>query len=310
MDDPLRVAQDETGDDEPGSPEEDTGSAAVRSRCAARCPEECGEEHECGGEQPGDLRAHLRPEEPRDPGRPPISGASGSAADDAPRLVPGEPAEAVVAEDQAEDAVVLRAAYVRPARGGPERDGGDPPARGDDERSSGCEQLTDSTPERRRGCDEIDESEARDDEERLQHLREEGQADEGADEEEPTGRGALERPRERIRGGDEHEGEQRVRVVEPEHEGRDRGERENEAREQAGARAEPAPHGRVQETDRGHAFEGLRGQDAPRVDAEQACGEVHHPERRGRLVDGDEVGGVERAEEERLPALRRRLHRG
>ena len=37
--------------------------------------------------------------------------------------------------------------------------------------------------------------------------------------------------------------------------------------------------------------------------------DVHHPEKARRLVDGDRVAGVERAEEERLPALRSGLHR-
>ena len=44
-----------------------------------------------------------------------------TAADDAAALVAGDPAEAVVAEDQVQDAVVLRAADVGPARRGPER---------------------------------------------------------------------------------------------------------------------------------------------------------------------------------------------
>ena len=38
--------------------------------------------------------------------------------------------------------------------------------------------------------------------------------------------------------------------------------------------------------------------------------EHHHPERRRRLVDGDRVAGVERAEQPRLPRLRAGLHRG
>ena len=39
------------------------------------------------------------------------------------------------------------------------------------------------------------------------------------------------------------------------------------------------------------------------------AGELHHPERERRLVDGDEVGGVEAAEEEGVPALRAGLDR-
>ena len=49
---------------------------------------------------------------------------------------------------------------------------------------------------------------------------------------------------------------------------------------------------------------------APGVDAEDAGRQVHDPQRRRRLVDGDEVGRVEAAEEEGLPALGARLDRG
>ena len=58
--------------------------------------------------------------------------------------------------------------------------------------------------------------------------------------------------------------------------------------------------------DRRDALERLRHEDAPRVDAEDPGRDLHDPQRRRRLVDGDEVRRVGRAEEERLPALRRR----
>ena len=57
-----------------------------------------------------------------------------------------------------------------------------------------------------------------------------------------------------------------------------------------------------------HRAPAARG--CPRADAEDPHRQGHHPERGGRLVDGDRVGGVERAEEHRLPALRAGLHRG
>ena len=62
----------------------------------------------------------------------------------------------------------------------------------------------------------------------------------------------------------------------------------------------------VEDAHGGHALEGLGNEHAPRVEAEDAGRQLHHPQRRRRLVDGDEVGRVERAEEERLPALRAR----
>ena len=55
---------------------------------------------------------------------------------DAARLVAGQPAEAVVAEDQVEDAVVLRAADVGPVGGRGQRDRGHPPSGGDHDRDA------------------------------------------------------------------------------------------------------------------------------------------------------------------------------
>ena len=70
------------------------------------------------------------------------------------------------------------------------------------------------------------------------------------------------------------------------------------------------PDGQVGEADRGDTLECLRHEDAPRVDAEHPRREVHHPERGGRLVNGDEVRRVEGPEEERLPARRASLDGG
>ena len=44
----------------------------------------------------------------------------------------------------------------------------------------------------------------------------------------------------------------------------------------------------VQHADRGHALERLGHEDAPRAHAEDAGRERHDPQRRRRLVDGDE----------------------
>ena len=67
--------------------------------------------------------------------------------------------------------------------------------------------------------------------------------------------------------------------------------------------------GEIGEADRGHTLERLGHEDAPRVDAEHASREVHHPQRGRRLVNRDEVRRVERSEEERLPARRPGLDR-
>ncbi len=100
-------------------------------------------------------------------------------------------------------------------------------------------------------------------EERLQHLREEPEPDERAGEQQPSGLATLERPGERVGRGDEQQRQERVRVVEPEHQRGDRRRREDRARDQARGRREAAADGRVEQPDRGHAFERLRDEDAP-----------------------------------------------
>ena len=79
---------------------------------------------------------------------------------------------------------------------------------------------------------------------------------------------------------DEQQHEQRVRVVEAEHERGDGREREHGARDQRGGRREPALDGREQDADRGDALERLRHEDAPRVHAEDARRDLHDPQRR------------------------------
>ena len=68
------------------------------------------------------------------------------------------------------------------------------------------------------------------------------------------------------------------------------------------------PDRRPQQRDGADGHQGLRGEHAPRREAEDPPRQRHHPQRGGRLVDGDRVGGVERAEEERRPVLRPGLH--
>ena len=66
----------------------------------------------------------------------------------------------------------------------------------------------------------------------------------------------------------------------------------------------------VEDADDRDALERLGHEDRPRAHAEDPRRDRHRPDRHRRLVDGDEVRRVGRAEEERLPALRPRLHRG
>ena len=66
-----------------------------------------------------------------------------------------------------------------------------------------------------------------------------------------------------------------------------------------------AAHGGVEQRDRADALERLRHQHAPRVQPEQPDREVHHPQRGGRLVDGDRVARIAGTEQHRRPVLSR-----
>ena len=272
VDDALHEAEHETGDDEPRAPHEDRGAPAVGALRRPHRDEQRHERDERCRQQPGDLRAHLGAEKPQEARRAPppcLSGAHRLAADHAAGLVAGDAAEAVVTEDQVEDAVVLRAADVGTTRRRPERDDGDPPAGGRDQRHPGRDELRGPVAKGRGRRDQVDERESRHHEQRLQHLRQESQPDEHADEQEPARPSLLERACQCVGGADEQQRQQRVGVVEAEHEHRHRRQREHGTRDQSRGRPETAAHGCVEQRDGGNALECLRDEDAPRVDAEE-----------------------------------------
>ena len=174
----------------------------------------------------------------------------------------------------------------------------------------GDDQLAHPAPEPRGRGDQVHEAERRQHEHRLQHLGEEAEADHGEADVQPLAAGVLERPGDAVGAERQHQHEHRVGVVEPEHQRGHRGQRQHRAGEQAGAGAEPPLDGGVQHADAGDAHQRLGHEDAPRRQAEDADREAHDPQRGRRLVDGDEVAGVARSEEQRLPALRTGLRRG
>ena len=109
VDDALPEAEHEPGDEEPSAPEDERGTHAVGAREPAAPCDAGDEKDQCRGQQPRDLRAELRTEHACDAGRAPHSGLTTRATDTA-GLVARQPAEAVVAEDEIEDAVALRVA--------------------------------------------------------------------------------------------------------------------------------------------------------------------------------------------------------
>src|SRR6266511_712130 len=305
VEDALHEAERGGRDQQPPAPQHQRGPGPVDPGRAAAQPESGGQQDQRGRQQPRHLTADLGGEEPA-----PARSAPAVHPADAAGLLAGEPAEPVVPQGQLQDAVVLRAADVGAGRGRPQRDDGHPPPGGADHRQRGEGELPEPATHRGGRGDEVDQTEPGQHQHRLQHLGEEADPDQGAGQDEPPGRGPFQRPRDGVGRRNEEQHQQRVRVVEPEHQHRDRGDREHRTGEQACDRSEPAPYRGVEQPDRGDPGEGLGHQDAPRVEPEQPHRQPNDPQRGGSLVDGDRVAGVERAEEPRLPARRSGLGRG
>ena len=177
VDHALAEAEHDRGDEQPAAPQQQRRARAVGARRAPARPQpERASASSAAGQQPGGLAAHQVVEQAQHARSTPLKLPP-------PPPPPGPPlakirSEAVVAGDQVEDAVVGRAVDERPRARRPERDDRDPPAgaRGSAprRRASSC-QIRRRRP-RRRG-DQVDERERRQHEERLQHLRQEGEPD-------------------------------------------------------------------------------------------------------------------------------------
>ena len=193
----------------------------------------------------------------------------------------------------------------------PQRDGQQPPAGRHDDRDTRGEQLPDPPPERGRRGPQVRRGEAGQRRGRPAASWSGTPKPRNTPGEQQPARGRLlDGVRRRPRGRDHQQHEQRVRVVEPEHQHGDRRQREHGAGEQPGRRPGDPADRRLEQRHRGDGHQRLRGEHAPRREAEDPPRQRHHPQRGGRLVDGDRVGGVERAEEERRPALRAGLDGG
>ncbi len=309
VEDPCHVTERQRGHGQPSTPHQQGRAHAVGARCPPGDPQAGAQQQQRGREQPGDLPAHLRGQHPQQPG---LAPAASAATTDRAGLVAREPAEPVVAEGQLEHRVRLGAADVGTVARGPQLHERHPPTGAQQQRGEPGEQVADPLAERHRSGEQVDQHEGGQDQERLEHLRQEGQPEEGAAEREPAhrmvGQPGGARPRglqgaqRARRGRDQQQDQQGVGVVEAEHQHRDRGEREHGPGEQPGAgRPRRTTDRAVQQPDGCHAHQRLRHQEAPRRQAEDPDGEVHHPQRGGGLVDRDRVRRVEGAEQERLP---------
>ena len=294
VDHPARQAEHGAGHHQPPAPQEECGPDPVGPGGPPPDGHAGHQGHQRGGQQPRGLASHDVVEQTEDPGRPAEPAAGPGAA--------GQPLQPVVPEDQVDDAVRRRPVDGGPGRGRPQGHNRHPPAGGSHQRHPEQGQLAEAAAQARGRGQQVDPGEGGQDGEGLQHLGQEGDADQRAGGHDPPGAGAFEGADQRVGGGHQRQHHEGVRIVEPEHQRRHRRARQRGAGHQTRGCAEPPSDGGEHQADGGHTLEDLGHEHAPAREAEQPARELHDPQRRRGLVDGDEVGGVDRAEEERLPA--------
>src|SRR5438876_5919625 len=113
MNDPPPEAEGCGGHDEPPSPDHQGGPEPVGANGPEGEDRSGGEKDERCRNEPGGLGSELGVEHAEQPGGPPAAPGAGRPPADAAGLVAGEAAEAVVAEHQVPEAVVLGPADVR-----------------------------------------------------------------------------------------------------------------------------------------------------------------------------------------------------
>ena len=286
VEDAVHEGERQPGDDERGAPQEQRRPADVGARSAAHDPQARESEDQRGRDEPGDVPAEVTGEHAPQAdvrGEHPTAGPTGRAAhrgrtgNGAARAGSGggrglrsteDPAEAVVAEGEVEEGVGRRPADVRPVRRRGELDDRDPPAGRDDHRGDGEQTVPDPPADRDGRGQQVDRGDARDDEHGLQLLGEEPEADQHPREHHPPGAAVLDRAQGHVDREGQQQHEQRVGVVEAEHQRRHRRQRQDRAGEQARLGAEVAAHRGVHHADRRHAHQRLRHQDRPGAQAE------------------------------------------
>ena len=150
-----------------------------------------------------------------------------------PVSLPVSQAQAVVPDGQLQDVVVGRTAEIGPVGRWRQLGGQDPPARSGDDADPHEHRLPDPLTEPGRAGPQVGDRESRYHQERLQHLGQEREPDQDPAEHQPLRPPVLDRADQRVcrRGHEQHQ--QRVRVVEPEHQGGNRSEGEHEPGDQA-----------------------------------------------------------------------------
>ena len=174
-----------------------------------------------------------------------------------------ETPEAVVVEDQAEDAVVARARDPRAIGRGREHHQQRPGAADDDHRRAAGEQLAHGGDPAAGGDPQPRDDDRGHDEQRGAHLRLEAEPDAHAGEHDPARAAVLEGAHEAPQGADAAQRQQRIGVVVARDGDRDRGDREHEAGDEAGGAPPQAARQVVDQRHRRDAHERLGHEDAP-----------------------------------------------
>jgi len=130
--------------------------------------------------------------------------------------------------------------------------------------------LPQPAPKRHRRSNGVHEPKGGQDKEALQHLRQKCEAEGGAGQHQPPRSASLERARYTVSREHEQQDQQRVRVVETEHQRGNRSDRENQAGQEGGGLPEPALDGRIEQRHCGNAFERLWQEHADAREAEQS----------------------------------------
>ncbi len=245
MEDAGHEAEHQDVGEQPRAPEDVAGPREVGAGRSAVHPEPDDQRDAGQRQQPADLAADLVVEHAEQAGlAAEAGGATGTAAaGDGPAGAPDrapdqaaegarQPADPVVAEDQVQHRVVRAPADEGPGGGRDQRHHRHPPAGAHEQDAGSRQQLADAPQPCPRPEQQVSQHQRGQDDVGLQVLGEEGDSEDGGGDQQPPRALGLQRPHERPGRRDHQEGEQRVGVVEPEHQHRDGRERHDHGRDE------------------------------------------------------------------------------
>ncbi len=290
MDDSAHIAEYDAGDERPPAPQQKTGTDAVRAGRPAGDPQPAHQDDQRSRQQPRDLGTELAVEHPVPAGRatehPPGTATASTAtastagtsaaghppqvlgdtdrqlpttpAPSAPAPIAEDPSKTVVAEGQLKKAVVGRTADVGPGTFRPQFHGRHEPTRGDKHTADADQEPHQPPADRGRGGHQVDKPERRHRQERLHHLRQESEADRGTGQRDPAVAPGLGRTHHAVGRYNKQQREQRIRVVESEHQDGHRRQGQHGTGNETRARTDPAADREIEDAHGCHALQRVR----------------------------------------------------